>query len=68
MGPRSNKTVLSAFCMPLGVDRSIWGSYIPVHRRAANGVGGLLLHLLTVVERGSGLTGRCSIGWVMFVL
>jgi hypothetical protein len=39
------------------VDVRFEGSYIAVHRRAANGVGGLLLHLLTVDGFGPGSPG-----------
>ena len=48
MRPGENQTATCAFCPIGGVDGFGGDPYTPVHRRAANGVGGLLLHLLTI--------------------
>ena len=68
--PGENQTATCAFSPIAGVDGFGCDPYTPVHRRAANGVGGLLLHLLTiggVWAWGSGrallfcLCGCCSL-------
>jgi hypothetical protein len=64
-----NQTATCAFSPIAGVDGFGCDPYTPVHRRAANGVGGLLLHLLTIGGVWAWGSGRallfCCV-WVLF--
>jgi hypothetical protein len=60
--PGENQTATCEFSPTSAVDGLGRDPYTPVHRRAANGVGGLLLHLLTI-WRGLGL-----VFWAVFAV
>ena len=67
-GEGRRDTYGEVFSFP-AVDGSGSDPYTPVHRRAANGVGGLLLHLLTIGGVWAWGSGRallfCCV-WVLF--